>query len=258
MSREQAREMTWADAEPLRKLIDAALIERATVDQAERAVNRRPGSLPRGTERRRLRTTPEARPEARAFGRGSTPVEAHVACQRRSRRADGAAVDSGRLDRDEHDAVPHRITASEGIVLGGEIEHGVGYSECACASRPGTGDHVRKRPATPMSLCRQPFRARRSNARCVVSTPPSTLHGVVLQIFESTGEAPARVRPSQLQFPAFLKHAGFPDCSLPSIIRNGQRSHTSRKRHLPARRFLPEAGDDRVASVPINSDGRTS
>ena len=55
---------------------------------------------------------------------GGAAIEFHVTRQRRLRRTDRAAIDTGGLDRDEDDAVHRRVAAAEGVVSCVEVWHG--------------------------------------------------------------------------------------------------------------------------------------
>jgi hypothetical protein len=121
----QARQMARSHAKPMSKLIDIAPIELSALDKGEGPFDSRLGAFPGGAERHRFGTTSETGPKARTLSGYRAAIEPHVASKRCPRRTHRATVDPGRFDRDEHHAVPHRIAASEGIVLGGEIQHGL-------------------------------------------------------------------------------------------------------------------------------------
>ena len=92
--REEPAQMAGADAEPRGELVDAAVVERAGVDQAQRPPDGGRGAQPGGRARRRLRPAAQAGPEARLL-RGGGAGRSAGALRAASRRADRSAVDAG-------------------------------------------------------------------------------------------------------------------------------------------------------------------
>ena len=145
MLHEQSGQMPRANPETFGKLFDILTVKRPRFDHPQRALDSRPGTLPGRAERRSLRTTSEAGPETRLLRRCCTTMELDVARKRRSSTAHRPAINPGGLDRDEHDAIPCRVPAPEGLILFGEIQHGSDIAAIVRACEPVGADRVRKR-----------------------------------------------------------------------------------------------------------------
>ena len=124
---EQPRQVAPSDPQPPGQRLDARLVERALVDQAERAIDRRPRAAPGRRMLRGLGPAAQAGPKARRLGGGRAREIADVARHRLAYRADGPAVDAGRGDGDEDHAVIGRIAgkahafAEIEVELGGQV-----------------------------------------------------------------------------------------------------------------------------------------
>jgi len=132
---EQACQMTRRDAEAVRQAVDAALVERAGLDQGQGARDRRPRAVPGRAERRGLGPAAQAGAEAGALGRRRRRIERNVARERRAHPAHRPTIDPGRPHSDEQHAVVGGIAPKQGLVSSREVEHGSSYSG-RIAARP--------------------------------------------------------------------------------------------------------------------------
>lgn len=183
MTGEQARQMARANSEPFGQPVHAAAVKLTVLDEHQGTFDGCPGALPRRAERRRFGTASEAGPEAGVLGSGRATIECHIASERRARRTDGTAIDPGRLDSDEHDAVQRGVAAAKGFISSIEVEHGAAIapalSRCEsdtvttsenvrCAAR----QSARSARRSPTHRCRQVRRGagrppfRRRSSRC--------------------------------------------------------------------------------------------
>jgi hypothetical protein len=120
---EQPIEVPRANADPGGELADRGLIERAFLDETQRAPHDRRGSEPRWCTRRSLGAAAETRPEARFGGRRRGHVIAHVASPGGRRcRADRTAVNARGSHGDEELAVEARIAAQARPLEHGGVE----------------------------------------------------------------------------------------------------------------------------------------
>ncbi len=115
---EQPPQLPLADAQPVGQAVDVRLVERAGLDQAERAGDRVRGAAPGGEVRRGLRPAAQAGAEAGALCRRGGRVEAHVLALRGARRADRPAVDAGGLHPHEQPAVEAGVAGGKRAVAG--------------------------------------------------------------------------------------------------------------------------------------------
>ncbi len=118
-------ELALAEAEPGGQAGDAVAVDDPVRDQADGAACDVGAPVPGGRARRGVRLAALAGPEAgRLRGRGRRE-QADVAPVGQARRAAGAAVDPGRRDADEEEAVVARVAAAHEAVAGLEVvDHG--------------------------------------------------------------------------------------------------------------------------------------
>lgn len=145
MFHEQPGQMPRSYPETFGKLLEIFPVQSPRFDHFQCAFDSRPGALPGGAERRSLGTASKAGPEACLLRRRCAAMELDVARKRRSSTAHGAAINPRAFDRDEHDAVPCRVPAPEGLILFGEIQHGNDIAAMAWSRELGRDDRVRKR-----------------------------------------------------------------------------------------------------------------
>ena len=120
---EQARQVARPYPESFGQRIDTVPVQSASFDQGQCPFHGCLGALPCRTERRCFGAAAKAGSIAGTFGGGGARIELHIARERRTHLANRAAVDSGRLDRDEQDPVGTRVAPSHGFILSGEVEH---------------------------------------------------------------------------------------------------------------------------------------
>ena len=113
---EEAVEVARADAEPGGERVDRALVERALVDERERAPHDGRGAEPGRGAGRGLGPAAQARPEAGLARRRRGREVAHVRVAGTRRRAHRPAVDAGRGDADEETPVEAGIARAAGAV----------------------------------------------------------------------------------------------------------------------------------------------
>ena len=115
---EQPPEMTFANAEAFRERLDAGIVtvERAVANQGKRAGNRIRGSAPGGQVRRRFRPAAQAGTKSGFLRCRRGTEEAAVFRFRRARGAHRPAVDPGRGNADEQQAVKAGIAALQGAI----------------------------------------------------------------------------------------------------------------------------------------------
>ena len=119
---EQAPQLALADAEASGQYVDIGLVQRAVLDQAQGARHRVRRAAPSAEIGRGFRPAAQAGTEAR-FLRGSrSRKKDDVLQQRRARRTDRAAIDSGCLDAAEEAAIKAGIALADGAVAGFVIE----------------------------------------------------------------------------------------------------------------------------------------
>ena len=121
---EQPPQMALADAEPLGESIERRLVERAELDQRQRARHGVGGAAPGAEIGRGLGPAAQAGAEAGFLCRGGGRKEGHILFARRARRADRPAIDAGRLHAGEEPAVEARIALRDGAIAGIVIEIG--------------------------------------------------------------------------------------------------------------------------------------
>ena len=167
MSGEQAREMTRAHPETTGQCIDAGAVERAFLDEGQRTLHRRHGAFPGRAERSCLGTASEAGTKAPTLRRGRTAEEFHIARERGASRTHGPAVDTGGLDRHEHDSVQCGVAASKGIILRSEVEHDVAIAPTAPLREPvaETMSENDRRSMSSRSHCSLTIRSPRSQPK---------------------------------------------------------------------------------------------
>ena len=95
MTAEQPAELPFAHAQAFGQHVDAPMIEGTTLDQGERARDRRGGAAPCSKIRRAFRPASQAGAEAGLLSRGRRWKEDAVFRFRSTRRADGTAIDPG-------------------------------------------------------------------------------------------------------------------------------------------------------------------
>ncbi len=131
---EQALQLARAEADLLREVCNALLLQEAAVDDGEGALHGLPGQCLLGL-RCQFGAAAQARPVAGSSGRGSGRIVGDVAWLRRRRRADGAAIDAGAAHGGEENAVEACVTGQAGAVAGGGVEgeggvHGASLGVC--------------------------------------------------------------------------------------------------------------------------------
>ena len=109
-------DLALAVAQPPREPGDALPVHHAVADQPHRAAGQVGAEIPFGRAGRRVRVAALARAEARLLGRRGAGVKAHVRALRGDRGAAGPAIDPGRGDRDEEDAVEPGVFADRRLV----------------------------------------------------------------------------------------------------------------------------------------------
>ena len=119
---EQPPQLPLADAEPVGQGVDVAVVERAGLDQDERAGDGVRRAAPGAEVRRGLRPAAQAGAKARLLRRRGGGIEGHVLALGRARRADRAAVDAGGLHPDEQAPVEAGVAGFKGAVAGVVIE----------------------------------------------------------------------------------------------------------------------------------------
>src|SRR6516225_12387275 len=124
---EQSGEMSCADTDSRgeRLHIRAFVVERTRLDnQSSGTFRRDAAAAPCRTERRRLRSAPQARAESGCFGGCRTQEEADIARMCGSHRADWPAIDAGGSAARKKPAVIRRIAAHPCLLAFRMIEHG--------------------------------------------------------------------------------------------------------------------------------------
>ena len=193
---EQSHQVARADPEPPRERLDRSFIERAVVDQPQRAAHHRSGPEPSGCAGRGLRATAQAWPESRRLGGRGGAEEAHVGALGVARGTDRPAVDAGRGHGDVKLAVEAGIAADAGAVQRLRVEsrnalHGAQHSagaaarvaifgpggpcpaRAACIRQPRHAAAWRAAPRGARSSCSIPARVRRAR-RPIRSSPGGT------------------------------------------------------------------------------------
>jgi hypothetical protein len=119
-------ELALAEPEAARERVDIVAVERAELDERERARYRVRRTPPRAEIGRRLRPTAHARVEPSLLRRRRGGKEPHVLGARRARRTDRTAVDVRRLHRGDEPTVEARVALADGAIAGVVIQvHGV-------------------------------------------------------------------------------------------------------------------------------------
>jgi len=96
--------------ERIREVLDRlVLIQKAAIDEAERARDRRPRAVPRRRPGRGFRSAPQAGAEARPLGGGGGGKEDDVSRLGGLHRTGGSAIDSGGQDTGEEGSIEARI-----------------------------------------------------------------------------------------------------------------------------------------------------
>src|SRR5690606_31132123 len=113
---EEARQLPRADAEALREIVDALVLESAAFDQSQGSRHRARGAVPGGEIGCDFRTASQARAESGLPGRGGRGEELDVRAAGRSGGTDGTAVHTGRPDANEQPAVESRVTRLDDAV----------------------------------------------------------------------------------------------------------------------------------------------
>ena len=116
VAREQPAQVALAHAELGGQGAAVAGVERAVLDEPQRARHGGRRAVPGRRAGRRLRPAAPARAKAGRLGRGGAGEEAHVAAQRRAGRTDRPAVDAGGHHRGEEAAVEARVAAAHRLV----------------------------------------------------------------------------------------------------------------------------------------------
>ncbi len=122
ISQEQAPQMPRADSQSVRKIVDAAVVERAFADEFQGSRNGRGCAEPGWGSGRSFGSAAQAGAESGFCGSGGGRVVSNVFDFGRGGGADGSAVDSRRGDADEEAAVEAGIASQAGSFAGFFVE----------------------------------------------------------------------------------------------------------------------------------------
>jgi|SRR5882672_1160600 len=123
MGQEQSAQMPGRHPERIREILDClAVVEEATINEAKRARDRRPGAVPRRRPGRGLRPAPQAGAETRALRGGRRGKEDDVSRLGGLDWADGTAIDPGGQDTGEEASIEPRISRDPRAIASAPIE----------------------------------------------------------------------------------------------------------------------------------------
>src|SRR5262245_32492136 len=118
----EAPELTFADAQPARQIINARLVERPELDQSQCPRDGIRGAAPSPEIRCRLGPAAQTGPETRFLGCRGGGIKRHIRRSRRAGRANWSAIDAGGFDAGEKPAIKTGVALAQRAIAGVMIE----------------------------------------------------------------------------------------------------------------------------------------